>query len=47
MKGRIHLARVGVVVCCLAAMLFTACNTARGVGRDTQAVGRSIERAAK
>lgn len=29
------------------ALVMTACNTMRGVGRDTSAVGKSIEREAE
>lgn len=46
MKGRVNLMRTGILLCCLAAMLVSACNTTRGIGQDTQAVGRNIERAA-
>lgn len=39
--------KAAALLCCLAVTLLVGCNTTRGVGQDTQAVGRSIERAAK
>ncbi|MFB3819109.1 MAG: entericidin A/B family lipoprotein [Candidatus Methylomirabilales bacterium] len=39
--------KAAVLLCCLTATLVVGCNTTRGVGQDTQALGRSIERAAK
>jgi len=39
--------RIGVVLCCLVAICLVGCATARGVGQDTQACGRSIEKIEK
>lgn len=39
--------RIGVVLCCLVAIGVTGCATARGIGQDTQSLGRSIERKAQ
>jgi len=47
MKGRMGLRRTGVVLCCLVAIVLAGCATARGVGQDTQSLGRSIEKIAK
>jgi predicted small secreted protein len=47
MKANGKLFQAGILVVCLTGMLVAGCNTTRGVGQDTQAVGRSIERAAK
>jgi predicted small secreted protein len=47
MKGKIDLRRTGVVLCCLVAIVLSACPTARGVGQDTQSLGRSIEKKAQ
>jgi predicted small secreted protein len=35
--------RIGVVLCCLVAICLAGCATARGLGQDTQSLGRSIE----
>lgn len=34
-----------VVLLLLAATVLAACNTVRGVGRDVQSVGKTVERA--
>ena len=47
MKGRMGLRRTGVVLCCLVAIVLAGCATARGVGQDTQSLGRGIEKIAK
>jgi predicted small secreted protein len=39
--------RIGVVLCCLVAIVLAGCATARGVGQDTQSLGRSIEKKAQ
>ena len=39
--------RIGVVLCCLVAIGLAGCATARGIGQDTQSLGRSIERKAQ
>jgi predicted small secreted protein len=36
-----------VIVCVVSVLVSAACHTVRGVGQDTQAAGRGIERAAK
>jgi predicted small secreted protein len=38
---------IGVVLCCLVAIFLAGCATARGVGQDTQSLGRSIEKKAQ
>ncbi|MBP1779356.1 MAG: hypothetical protein H6Q86_5367 [candidate division NC10 bacterium] len=38
---------IGVVLCCLVAIFLAGCATARGVGQDTQSLGRSIEKNAQ
>ena len=47
MKGRMNLRRTGVVICCLVAIVLGGCATARGLGQDTQSLGRSIEKKAQ
>jgi predicted small secreted protein len=47
MKRTVSRMRIGVVLCCLAAIFLTGCATARGVGQDTQSLGRSIEKTAQ
>jgi predicted small secreted protein len=47
MMRRMSLARAGIVLCCLVAIFLAGCATARGVGQDTQSLGRSIENAGK
>ncbi len=47
MKGKWDLRRTGVVLCCLVAIVLAGCATTRGLGQDTQSLGRSIERAGK
>jgi len=39
--------RIGVVCCCLVAIGLAGCATARGIGQDTQSLGRSIEKQAQ
>ena len=46
-KPRMNLRRTGVVLCCLVAIFLSGCATGRGVGQDTQSLGRSIEKSAK
>jgi predicted small secreted protein len=38
---------IGVLLCCLVAIFLAGCATFRGVGQDTQSLGRSIEEKAK
>ncbi len=47
MKARGKIVRTGLLLCCLLATLAVGCNTTRGVGQDTSALGRDIQRAAK
>jgi predicted small secreted protein len=47
MKRTVIRMRIGVVLCCLVAITLTGCATARGIGQDTQSLGRSIERKAQ
>ncbi len=47
MKGRMELRRTGVVLCCLVAIVLAGCATTRGLGQDTQSLGRSIEKKAQ
>jgi predicted small secreted protein len=47
MKRRMNLKRTGIVLCCLVAIVLSGCATARGVGQDTQSLGRSIEKNAQ
>jgi predicted small secreted protein len=47
MKREVSRMRIGVVLCCLVAICLSGCATARGVGQDTQALGRSIEKKAQ
>ncbi len=44
MRGRMDLRRTAVLLCCLVAIVLAGCATARGVGQDTQSLGRSIEK---
>ena len=39
--------RIGTVLCCLVAIVLAGCATARGLGQDTQSLGRSIEKKAQ
>jgi len=36
--------RTGVLLCCLVAIFLAGCATTRGVGQDTQSLGRGIEK---
>jgi predicted small secreted protein len=47
MKRTARHRRIGVVLCWLVAITLTGCATARGIGQDTQSLGRSIERKAQ
>ncbi len=47
MKANSKLVRAGILIVCLTGMLVAGCNTTRGVGQDTQALGRDISRASK
>jgi len=47
MKGKRDRKRIGVVLCCLVAILLAGCATTRGVGQDTQSLGRDIEKIGK
>jgi predicted small secreted protein len=47
MKRRMNLRRTGIVLCCLVAIVLAGCATARGVGQDTQSLGRGIEKKAQ
>ncbi len=47
MKANSKLVRAGILIVCLTGMLIAGCNTTRGVGQDTSALGKDIQRAAK
>lgn len=47
MKRKVSRMRIGVVLCCLVAIVLAGCATGRGIGQDTQSLGRSIERKAQ
>jgi len=47
MKGKCDLKRTGIVLCCLVAIFLAGCATTRGVGQDTQSLGRGIEKMGK
>lgn len=47
MNGRKGFLRTGVLLCCLVAMFLVGCGTTRGVGQDTQSLGRNIEKLGK
>ena len=47
MRQRMGLVRTGVVLCCLVAIFLSGSATARGLGQDTQSLGRSIEKKAQ
>jgi predicted small secreted protein len=47
MKGKRDRKRIGVVLCCLVTILLAGCATTRGVGQDTQSLGRDIEKIGK
>jgi len=47
MTKNLRCMRTGVVLCCLVAIVLAGCATARGVGQDTQSLGRSIEKKAQ
>ena len=47
MKRMVSRIRIGVVLCCLVAIFMAGCATARGIGQDTQSLGRSIEKKAQ
>jgi predicted small secreted protein len=47
MNGKKGLVRTGVLLCCLVAVCLVGCNTTRGVGQDTQSLGRNIEKLGK
>jgi predicted small secreted protein len=47
MKGIESRMWIGVLLCCLVAIFLAGCATARGVGQDTQSLGRSIEKNAQ
>jgi predicted small secreted protein len=47
MTKNLNRMRIGVVLCCLVAIVLAGCATARGVGQDTQSLGRSIEKKAQ
>jgi len=47
MKRQMSRLRIGVVLCCLVAIGLAGCATARGLGQDTQSLGRSIEKKAQ
>jgi predicted small secreted protein len=47
MNKKVSRMRIGVVFCCLVTFVLAGCATARGVGQDTQALGRSIEKKAQ
>jgi len=47
MKRKVSRMRISVVLCCLVAIFLSGCATFRGVGQDTQSLGRSIEKKAQ
>jgi predicted small secreted protein len=47
MNKNLNRMRIGVVLCCFVAIVLAGCATARGVGQDTQSLGRSIEKKAQ
>jgi len=47
MKGKWGLRRITGVLCCLVALVLAGCATTRGVGQDTQSLGRDIEKMGK
>ena len=47
MKSIVSRLRIGVVLCCLVAIFVAGCATGRGIGQDTQSLGRSIEKKAQ
>jgi len=47
MKKTVSRMQMSVVLCCLVAIFLVGCATARGVGQDTQSLGRSIEKNAQ
>ena len=47
MKRKVSRMRIGVLLCCLVAIFLAGCATARGLGQDTQSLGRSIEEKAQ
>ncbi len=47
MKRTVSRMRTGIVLCCLVAICLAGCATARGLGQDTQSLGRSIEKKAQ
>lgn len=47
MKRNMNGMRISVVLWCLVAIGLAGCATARGVGQDTQSLGRSIEKKAQ
>ena len=47
MKRTMSRMRTGIVLCCLVAICLAGCATARGLGQDTQSLGRSIEKKAR
>ena len=47
MNRKVSRMRMGVVLCCLVAIFLAGCATFRGVGQDTQSLGRSIEKKAQ
>jgi predicted small secreted protein len=47
MKRHVSRMRIGVVLCCLVVIFLAGCATARGLGQDTQSLGRSIEKKAQ
>lgn len=47
MNTRHGFVRTSVLLCCLVAVCVAGCATTRGVGQDTQSLGRSIEKVGK
>jgi predicted small secreted protein len=47
MMRKMSLARTAVVLGCLVAIFLSGCATTRGIGQDTQSLGRSIEKSGK
>jgi len=47
MKRTMSCMRTGIVLCCLVAIFLAGCATGRGIGQDTQSLGRSIEKKAQ
>lgn len=47
LHGYMGLGRTAIVLCCLVVMALAGCATTRGLGQDTQSLGRGIEKLGK